>query len=161
MTDATKKSGRRPTWWMWSLLAVVVLGGLLAAAWAVEYKKSVPAHELPAEAQSFLATYYPDESAVVVRKELDELRITYTVLFADGSQVSFRGNGEWFEVKSRQLPVPAELVPVSIREFVDRNFAGTTLRELKRTARLWEVELNNSVELKYDTKPAALADPAD
>lgn len=158
MTDGVKKRGFRPTWWMWSLLAVVVLGGLFAAAWAVEYKRSVPQSELPAEARGFLTEHYPEESVVLVRKELDELRQTYTVFFADGAQVAFRGNGAWYEVKSRQLPVPAGLVPQPIREFVDRNFPGAAVREIKRKARVWEVELNNSVELKFDNEHWALVD---
>lgn len=158
MTDGTKKRKNLLKWFKWGLLGGVILGGVLVAALCIETEKNIPQTDLPAEAQTFLATYYPDESAVLTRKELDELKVTYTVFFADGLQLSFRGNGAWLEVESPMRPIADELIPAQIREYVARNFAGATVTELHREKRTWEVKLNNSIELKFDNKHWALVE---
>ena len=84
------------------------------------------------------------------------LYITYKVVFADGTQVKFRRNGMWREIKSRSRAVPSAVVPAQIADYVARNFPGTFLVGIEHTCREWEVKLNNTIELTFDDKRFAL-----
>lgn len=94
-------SGKR---WVWITGVVAIFALLFAIAWNIECERAVAPQELPGEARSFIAQHYPEENPVLVIKTLDELAVTYKVVFADGTQVKFRRIGiehtcrEW-EVK--------------------------------------------------------------
>lgn len=91
-------SGKR---WVWITGVVAIFALLFAIAWNIECERAVAPQELPGEARSFIAQHYPEENPVLVIKTLDELAVTYKVVFADGTQVKFRRNGMWREIKSR------------------------------------------------------------
>ena len=90
-------SGKR---WVWITGVVAIFALLFAIAWNIECERAVAPQELPGEARSFIAQHYPEENPVLVIKTLDELAVTYKVVFADGTQVKFRRNGMWREIKS-------------------------------------------------------------
>ena len=85
-------SGKR---WVWITGVVAIFALLFAIAWNIECERAVAPQELPGEARSFIAQHYPEENPVLVIKTLDELAVTYKVVFADGTQVKFRRNGMW------------------------------------------------------------------
>lgn len=89
-------SGKR---WVWITGVVAIFALLFAIAWNIECERAVAPQELPGEARSFIAQHYPEENPVLVIKTLDELAVTYKVVFADGTQVKFRRNGMWREIK--------------------------------------------------------------
>ena len=99
-------SGKR---WVWITGVVAIFALLFAIAWNIECERAVAPQELPGEARSFIAQHYPEENPVLVIKTLDELAVTYKVVFADGTQVKFLRNGMWREIKSRSRAVPSEL----------------------------------------------------
>ena len=134
-------SGKR---WVWITGVVAIFALLFAIAWNIECERAVAPQELPGEARSFIAQHYPEENPVLVIKTLDELAVTYKVVFADGTQVKFRRNGMWREIKSRSRAVPSAVVP------------GTFLVGIEHTCREWEVKLNNTIELTFDDKRFAL-----
>ena len=80
-------SGKR---WVWITGVVAIFALLFAIAWNIECERAVAPQELPGEARSFIAQHYPEENPVLVIKTLDELAVTYKVVFADGTQVKFR-----------------------------------------------------------------------
>lgn len=121
-------SGKR---WVWITGVVAIFALLFAIAWNIE-------------------------NPVLVIKTLDELAVTYKVVFADGTQVKFRRNGMWREIKSRSRAVPSAVVPAQIADYVARNFPGTFLVGIEHTCREWEVKLNNTIELTFDDKRFAL-----
>lgn len=134
-------SGKR---WVWITGVVAIFALLFAIAWNIECERAVAPQELPGEARSFIAQHYPEENPVLVIKTLDELAVTYKVVFADGTQVKFRRNGMWREIKSRSRAVPSVVVPAQIADYVARNFPGTFLVGIEHTCREWEVKLNNT-----------------
>ena len=123
-------SGKR---WVWITGVVAIFALLFAIAWNIECERAVAPQELPGEARSFIAQHYPEENPVLVIKTLDELAVTYKVVFADGTQVKFRRNGMWREIKSRSRAVPSAVVPAQIADYVARNFPGTFLVGIEHT----------------------------
>lgn len=132
-------SGKR---WVWITGVVAIFALLFAIAWNIECERAVAPQELPGEARSFIAQHYPEENPVLVIKTLDELAVTYKVVFAD--------------IKSRSRAVPSAVVPAQIADYVARNFPGTFLVGIEHTCREWEVKLNNTIELTFDDKRFAL-----
>ena len=80
-------SGKR---WVWITGVVAIFALLFAIAWNIECERAVAPQELPGEARSFIAQHYPEENPVLVIKTLDELAVTYKVVFADGTQVKLK-----------------------------------------------------------------------
>lgn len=73
-------SGKR---WVWITGVVAIFALLFAIAWNIECERAVAPQELPSEARSFIAQHYPEENPVLVIKTLDELAVTYKVVFAE------------------------------------------------------------------------------
>ena len=71
-------SGKR---WVWITGVVAIFALLFAIAWNIECERAVAPQELPGEARSFIAQHYPEENPVLVIKTLDELAVTYKVVF--------------------------------------------------------------------------------
>ena len=144
--------------WLWAYgtLAAIVL--LLAVAWNVEFERAMPRQKLPAAAQEFLSTHYPQEKVALVRWEYEEFGITYQVVFSNGTKVEFLRNGEMKKVKSRLHPVPEAVVPEAICSYVAETFPGTFITEIEHKRHAWKVELNNMVELSFDDRGFYLTD---
>ena len=145
--------------WVYATLAAIVL--LLAVAWNVEFERPIPRQKLPAAAQEFLSTHYPQEKVALVRWEYEEFGITYQVVFSNGTKAEFRRNGTMKKVKSRSHPVPDAVVPEAIRHYIAETFPGTFVTELEHKRREWEIELNNTVELAFDDHDFFLTDMDD
>ena len=147
--------------WLWGCVAVAAVALLFAIGWAVECERAIPQQRLPASAQEFLSTHYPQEKVALVKREYEEFRITYQVVFSNGTKVEFRRNGTMKKVKSRSHPVPDALVPEAIRNYIAETFPGTFVTELEHKRREWEIELNNTVELAFDDRDFFLTDMDD
>ena len=54
--------------------------------------------------------------------------------------------------------VPEEIVPEQIAEYVRTHFPGVMVKEIAKERKEYEVELSNSLELKFDRKAFFLTD---
>lgn len=142
--------------WIWTLASVTAAVILFAIAWNIEYEKPVSPQKLPEQAQAFLSQHYQGEIPVLVKWDLDELQVTYDVTFRDATTVVFRRNGEWQTIKGRSRPVPQAAVPPQITSYAAQSFPGATITEIEHRCGMYEVELNNMVELTFDDKKFAL-----
>ncbi len=106
--------------------------------------------ELPALAQQTISEYFADEQISVIQKEYDDWGKKYTVLFVSANGIEFNKKGEWREITCRATKVPDGLVPVQIREYVEKTYPGTLIWKINKDTRDYEVELNNFIELKFD-----------
>lgn len=143
---------------IWAVGVIVVAAIALGIAFAVECEKPVGMDKLPASAQSFLKQYYPDSNVALVKKEMDDLKVTYTAVFADGTQVEFRGNGEWKKVEGRVKPLPYDMAPAQISAYINQTFPGASITGLEHKRHVYEVDLDNHIELKFDDKSFVLVD---
>ncbi len=65
--------------------------------------------------------------------------------------IEFNGDGEWRDVDAQRSAVPAAIVPNEIKNYVDKNYAGDHIVELKRGRYGWEVKLSRGLELEFDS----------
>lgn len=142
--------------WAVAVIAVVVIA--FGIAFAVECEKPVSMDKLPVSAQSFMARYYPDSDVALVKKKIDDLEVTYTAVFVDGTQVAFRGNGEWKKVEGRIKSLPSDMVPVQISVYINQTFPEARITGLEHKRRVYEVELDNRIELEFDDRNFVLVD---
>ena len=80
----------------------------------------------------------------------------YEVYLANGTKVEFTLQGDWKEVRCAG-GVPAAIVPAAISKYVKTNYANAAIVKIDKKYSGYEVELNNGLELKFDTKGKFLA----
>lgn len=111
---------------------------------------------LPKAAQTFLSKHFPGDAVSKAEKEQGHRGMEYEVDLRSGTEVDFRDNGEWKDVKAAKgKSVPAAIVPSAIAKYVAANHKGQRIVEISRKRGGYEVELSNGVELRLtaDGKP--------
>ena len=133
-------------------LGLATAGLAIAAVW-YHYDDERPIHqsELPAKAQEFISEYYANNSVKhsVIDREVSSTE--YEVVLDNGTKIEFNESGEWRSVNCYRDAVPEAIVPSEIRAYVDANYGKSTINELKRERRGWEITLSNGLELEFDT----------
>lgn len=135
----------------WTALLSAVL--LMTAANAMNRTDlPITVSELPAAAQEFLNTYFADREVAYVLYDDEVFDKDYKVRFTDGADVEFSRDGSWKDVSCKRSGVPEGIVPQPIAETVSSRFPGRTVIQIERDRRGYEVELDNRLELKFNTK---------
>ncbi|NDV58128.1 PepSY-like domain-containing protein [Bacteroides sp. 519] len=106
---------------------------------------------LPTEARDFISRHFP-ESKVSYIKIDDEFILykQYEVVLTNGVEIEFDSKGNWKEVDTKRQEVPANIIPLKIREYTNNNFANNFITKIERDRYGYEVELNNDLSLKFD-----------
>ncbi|MCH5217796.1 MAG: PepSY-like domain-containing protein [Muribaculaceae bacterium] len=106
---------------------------------------------LPKKARTTLSQNFT--SAVsLVKTEKDLGKVTeYEVTLTDGSEISFKSNGDWESVDTPvNKPVPAGLIPTAITNYVHQKHAGALIVGIEKEKHGYDVELSNGVEIQFD-----------
>jgi len=114
--------------------------------------KIIPANQLPAQAQTFVQTHFPEQSISYAKIDKDFGKKTYEVRLANGVELEFDKSGSWDKVDCKNRAVPAKLVPAAIANYVKKNFAGITIVKIDKERNGYEVELSNDLDLKFNSK---------
>jgi hypothetical protein len=93
-----------------------------------------------------------------VEKEIEYFSKTYKVILADGMKLEFDRKGEWTTVDAKFHSVPSELVPQPILDYVREYYPGVKIVSIEKKKREYEIDLSNSLELKFDNKHFYLTD---
>lgn len=150
---------QNPTLWLKALAGVFGVAAILTyTAWEMDFSTPIPFQKLPAEAQTFLEKSMPGRMPVLVKREYEEFRITYEVIFSEGEKFEFRRNGVWKKIDLRHKPLPDSLIPAPIREFMARNRFGTHITKIKHSKNTYEIETDNSREFYFDDRAFFLKD---
>ena len=105
-------------------------------------------NKLPSEAQTFLATNFPNATVKTVVKDYDDATHTYKVTLSDGTFVEFRKSGEWKEVENRVDGVPTSVIPTKIQDYLTTNYPDDFVVDIERERR-YDVELNTGLDLEF------------
>ena len=128
---------------------LMVLGIATACA---DNDKPITVDQLPEKAQQFLRQHFPNEKVSLAKSERDFLELTYEVIFTNGMKVEFTKDGQWKDVDCRYASVPKAIVPAQIAQKVQELYPETTIRQIDRDSRDYEVKLSNGLELTFDLK---------
>lgn len=110
-------------------------------------------NRLPQAARNFIARYFVDAKISHIKIDSEVLRgNTYEVLLTDRTEIDFDSKGEWVEVDCKKSAVPGELVPTSVKNYVEQNFPREIITKIERHRGAVEVELGNDYSLKFNKK---------
>lgn len=133
----------------------ILLAALLAVCTTVVAlagnDRMISVGELPASSQQFINTYFKGLEVSYAKVDEELFDKSYKVLFVDGSKVEFRRNGDWKEIECKYGEVPAGIVPRPIRDCVSTRFAQRRIISLDRDRRGYDVELDNGLDLEFDS----------
>ncbi len=114
-------------------------------------EKPINFNQLPAAAQQFVKQYFASARVALTQQESGILEKNYDVTFTNGDKVEFDRKGQWTEITAATA-VPTALVPQAIAQYIKTNYAGTTVRNIERDGREYDVKLSNGMELTFNTK---------
>ena len=113
--------------------------------------KPVTVDQLPQKAQAFIKQYFADKQVSLAKQERDFFDKSYEVMFVNGEKVEFDKNGEWKDVDCKFSEVPADIIPQAIRTHIASLYPDAKVLQIDRDSRGYEVQLNNRLELSYNT----------
>ncbi|MBQ3382051.1 MAG: PepSY-like domain-containing protein [Bacteroidales bacterium] len=119
---------------------------LLFTAVSCAHDKIIPVTQLPAQAQTFIKTYFADKTVAYAKQD----GAKYEVKFNDGAEVEFDRRGNWDNVDCKFTAVPEAIVPEQIKNYVAANHPGALITKIDKERYGYEIELSNSLELKFD-----------
>jgi hypothetical protein len=130
-----------------TLVAIFSVGIFSAIA---DNDRVINKSQLPAPAQHFLNEHFAGVDLTYAKEERDIFKHSFEVRLADGTKIEFTSKGEWDEVECRFGEVPAAIVPQAIKEYIDKNYAGSKVLYIEKDRNDYEVKLSNRLELKFD-----------
>ena len=131
---------------------LLLIAATLTFSVASAQDSKVTFNDLPADAINFVRQHFLIDHIASVWKDTDYNDEEYTVIFRDGLEIEFNGNGDWKELKARHGKVPDHVVPEKILAHVSATFPFESIKEVSRnlTKKRYEAELTDDQELKFD-----------
>lgn len=111
--------------------------------------RPVTFNQLPAPAQTFINTNYPDDKISFATVDDDLIRPDYSVVLVSGVRIQFNNDGSLEKIESK-AGVPEGLIPVQIRDYVKLHYPDAAFYEYEIGRRSYEVKLSNRLELKFN-----------
>ena len=131
---------------------LLLIAATLTFSVASAQDSKVTFNDLPADAINFVREHFLVDHIASVWKDTDYNDEEYTVIFRDGLEIEFNGNGDWKELKARHGKVPDHVVPEKILAHVSATFPFESIKEVSRnlTKKRYKAELTDDQELKFD-----------
>ena len=131
---------------------LLLIAATLTFSAASAQDSKVTFNDLPADAINFVRQHFLVDHIASVWKDSDYNDEEYTVIFRDGLEIEFNGNGDWKELKARHGKVPDHVVPEQILAHVSATFPFESIKEVSRnlTKKRYNAELTDDQELKFD-----------
>lgn len=115
--------------------------------------KPITMNEMPQAAQTFIQTYFANQSVAMAKVESEIFNKSYDVIFTNGDKIEFDKKGNWTNIDCEHTQVPLNVIPVEIRNFLTRNYSGIKLLQIEKNDRRgYEVDLGNGIELEFDKR---------
>lgn len=108
--------------------------------------------QLPAAAQATVKQYFDEANVAFCTMDREWFGKEYKVQFNDGSEIKFEGDGSLHKVDCKFRAVPDALIPEVVRQQVAAQFPQAIIVEWGKDDRGWKAELNNKLELKFNSK---------
>lgn len=120
--------------------------GLLISGVIFAYDRPLMAVQLPAPVKAFVQKNFQGQTIVYAEKDFT----TYECHLSDGTQVDLSMKGDWKKVDTGYMSaVPATLVPIPIRQYVNGSFPGAIITKIEKEVYGYDIELSDEIELKF------------
>lgn len=121
---------------------LLLIAATLTFSAASAQDSKVTFNDLPADAINFVRQHFLVDHIASVWKDTDYNDEEYTVIFRDGLEIEFNGNGDWKELKARHGKVPDHIVPEKILAHVSATFPFESIKEVSRNLTKRDIKLN-------------------
>lgn len=130
---------------------LIVTALLLLASCAGNVRnRPVDFSQLPAQAQEFVKTHFPDNQVSTVVEDAEPGDHEYELYFVDGNKIEFDKKGAWKSVDCQYSFVPEAIIPKPVRDLVATRHPEQKILKIAKEGRDLEVRLNNNLELKFN-----------
>ncbi|TXJ46842.1 PepSY-like domain-containing protein [Brachyspira pilosicoli] len=133
------------------ILLVIFSFVLFADEWKIN------PNELPKSAIDFINKFFPNNRIILAERD----RKKYEIVLENGVELEFFINGEFKEVKGNYVAVPPEILPKTVANTVAMTFPNTIITKIEKKWNLYEIKLNNSMELYIDVNGQLLGQKFD
>ena len=111
-----------------------------------DHDQPITYNQLPQTAQALLKQYFGDKVPLIVTMDWDD----YTIVYDSGEKVEFDKNGNWKDIECYNSKVPNEAVPAQISTYISQNYPGKSVIKIERHRSVYEVKLNNGMEIEFN-----------
>jgi hypothetical protein len=136
---------------MKNILSLFIIFGLGLAAPAGD--RVADAAALPEAATKYIAQHFPNETIQRVMVDDDDNRehdSKYEVVLGNRVELEFNPKGVWLEVDGGAVPLPENVLPAPILEYLKKNYPDQPATKISVERRGYEVKLLNRVELEFN-----------
>ena len=130
-------------------LGLIIAGAGTASAFIDSY--TIDRDKLPEEAQEMLRTYFPKGKVSNIKIDRHLLKKTdYDVKLVNGTMIEFSNAGKWKLVDCKGREVPEELVPKSVRRYLNKNYKGLKVTMIEKRVAGYRIGLSDGTVHKFD-----------
>ena len=112
--------------------------------------KPISVTTLPTKAQILLTNYFGNQKVALATIESGVVNRSYDVVLQNGTKLEFNKKGELTEIDCKQGVVPVNLIPLSIKNYLQNNYPGQSVKKLEIKKKEYEVELSNGMDLTFN-----------
>ena len=102
--------------------------------------------QLPQAAQAFHKAHFAAKAPLLVTADWDD----FTIRYESGDKVEFDRSGNWKDIECYNSKVPTEAIPEQISAYLSQNYPGKSIIKLERHRSVYEVKLNNGMEIEFN-----------
>ena len=112
--------------------------------------KPISVNALPAKAQTVLSQHFNDQKVMLATIESGVVSRSYDVVLQNGTKLDFDKKGNLTEIDCKQGIVPMLLIPQAIKNYLEVNYAGQSVKKIEIKKNEYEVELVNGLDLTFN-----------
>ena len=112
--------------------------------------KPISVNALPAKAQTLLNNHFNGQKVMLATIESGVISRSYDVVLQNGTKLEFDKKGNLTEIDCKQGIVPAQLIPQAIKNDLNDNYAGQSVKKIEINKNEYEVELTNGLDLTFN-----------
>ena len=112
--------------------------------------KPISVNALPAKAQTLLSQHFNGQKVMLATIESGVVSRSYDVVLQNGTKLEFDKKGNLTEIDCKQGIVPVQLIPRTIKNYLNDNYAGQSVKKIEMNKKEYEVELTNGLDLTFN-----------
>ena len=112
--------------------------------------KPITVNALPAKAQTLLNNHFNGQKVMLATIESGVVSRSYDVVLQNGTKLEFDKKGNLTEIDCKQGIVPVQLIPQAIKNYLEDNYAGQSVKKIEIKKNEYEVELVNGLDLTFN-----------
>ena len=125
---------------------IVILFLFLSVSILYSDEMYISPDQLPANILQFVNSYF--QNSKIIYAEMD--RKGYEIALDNGVEMEFLRNGELKEIEGNYIALPLNILPQSVANTVSRTYPNNVVTKIKKKWNLYEIKLNNMMELYID-----------